>query len=364
MNNRVLLSSLPSERHNGNPHICYFMKRRSRRTAPLPKSTRPPYERMVRIHHALQAEKYPNCSSLTQDLDVSGKTIQRDLDFMRDRLNLPITFSPAKRGFHYTEAVDQFPLVEVTESEVLAFFVAQKVLAQYQGTPFARPLARAFEKLTAALQGSVTFPLVAMDDTITFKLSGTVEMDADTFRILHSAIVKKLEIKFRYRKRSSDDSAWRTVQPYFIHGALNGWYLIAYDCDRADFRTFAIQRIREIRKCSTRFERKTDVTPESLLKSSLGTYLGEGHYDIRIRFDKVAAGLVRERNWHASEKKQELPNGELELSMVLGSLFEAEQWVLSWGRHATVITPTELRQSIRNHVEQLQKRYVSDITHL
>src|SRR5690606_13920321 len=123
MNNRVLLSSLPSERHNGNPHICYFMKRRSRRTAPLPKSTRPPYERMVRIHHALQAEKYPNCSSLTQDLDVSGKTIQRDLDFMRDRLNLPITFSPAKRGFHYTEAVDQFPLVEVTESEVLAFFV-------------------------------------------------------------------------------------------------------------------------------------------------------------------------------------------------------------------------------------------------
>ena len=50
--------------------------------------TRPPIDRMMQIHSELAAGKFPNCSTLARRIEVSPKTIQRDLDFMRDRMNL------------------------------------------------------------------------------------------------------------------------------------------------------------------------------------------------------------------------------------------------------------------------------------
>ena len=114
--------------------------------------SRPPLERMQRLHDLLRNEKPVNCQQLGREFEVSYKTIQRDLDFMRDRLNLPIEYEATKYTFRYSEPVEAFPLVSVSEGEILALFVAQKVLAQYRGTPFEKTLASAFHKLTGALQ--------------------------------------------------------------------------------------------------------------------------------------------------------------------------------------------------------------------
>jgi hypothetical protein len=54
--------------------------------------SRPPLERMLRIHQALQGGGFPNASKLASEIEVATKTIHRDIEFMRDRLNLPIEF--------------------------------------------------------------------------------------------------------------------------------------------------------------------------------------------------------------------------------------------------------------------------------
>jgi predicted DNA-binding transcriptional regulator YafY len=64
--------------------------------------SRPPLERMALIHGELLAGKYPNSQTLAQMLEVSPKSIQRDIDFMRDRLRLPIEYDPRAWGFYYT----------------------------------------------------------------------------------------------------------------------------------------------------------------------------------------------------------------------------------------------------------------------
>lgn len=66
--------------------------------------SRPPLERMQRIHRAVQAGEYPNCSTLAKTMEVAKKTIQRDIEFMRDRQNLPIEFSHQKNGYYITIA--------------------------------------------------------------------------------------------------------------------------------------------------------------------------------------------------------------------------------------------------------------------
>ena len=64
---------------------------------------------MLRIHQALQAGGFPNATALAREADVSSKTIHRDLEFVRDRLNLPIEFDGRRNGYTYTGEVSGFP---------------------------------------------------------------------------------------------------------------------------------------------------------------------------------------------------------------------------------------------------------------
>src|SRR5256885_12028018 len=90
------------------------MKSKAKGARSLPFS-RPPLERMLRIHRAIQTGKYPNATALAGELEVSTKSIYRDIEFMRDRLELPIEFDSARNGFHYTQQVAGFPTLQITE---------------------------------------------------------------------------------------------------------------------------------------------------------------------------------------------------------------------------------------------------------
>jgi biotin operon repressor len=71
-------------------------------------------------------KKFPNCRKLAHELEVSEKTIQRDIEFMRYQLGLPIEYDQLHFGFVYTEPVTSFPNIQVSEGEIVALFVAQK----------------------------------------------------------------------------------------------------------------------------------------------------------------------------------------------------------------------------------------------
>src|SRR5881394_422681 len=101
------------------------MKLRTHQTAEVLHS-RPPLERMLRIHQAIESGKFPNMTTLARELEVSTKSIQRDLDFMRDRLGLPIAYDGSRVGFHYTEKVSSFPTMQITEGELVALVIAEK----------------------------------------------------------------------------------------------------------------------------------------------------------------------------------------------------------------------------------------------
>jgi predicted DNA-binding transcriptional regulator YafY len=67
-----------------------------------------PIARMQLIYEAIRAERRPNCSLLAKRLEVSAKTVQRDIDYMRYQLNLPIEYDQERHGFYFTEPVASF----------------------------------------------------------------------------------------------------------------------------------------------------------------------------------------------------------------------------------------------------------------
>jgi len=143
--------------------------------------SRPPLERMLRLHERLKAVSYPNCRKLASELEVSPKTIQRDIDFMRDRLGLPIEYDQLQFGFYYTEPVANFPSIEVSQGEIIALFVARKALEQYRGTSFERSLRTAFQKISEGLREKVEFQWTDVDSAFSFRGLGRSVADIDLF---------------------------------------------------------------------------------------------------------------------------------------------------------------------------------------
>lgn len=313
----------------------------------------------MRMHARLQAGRYPNCRKLADELEVSSKTVQRDLDFMRYRLGLPIEYDQLHFGFYYTEPVSSFPNVEISEGELVALYVGQKALTQYKGTSFEAPLLTAFRKITDGLRDTISVTWSDLDSAISFRSTGRTVADVHLFEELSHAVFKQVEVRFEYKKPGATRYENRYVQPYHLGCIENLWYLFAFDLDRGQLRTFALPRVRNVRMSKTRFRRPMDFSIGRYLEQSFGVFARptKTKHSIRISFDSFAAPLVQERQWHPSQKIKQLRNGGIELCLTLGNLQEIERWILSWGSHAQALEPAELKERIAKTVSALAETY-------
>jgi predicted DNA-binding transcriptional regulator YafY len=322
-----------------------------------PRTTRPPLLRMIRTHELLSAGRYPNCSLLAREFEVSAKTIQRDVDFMRDQLVLPIEYDSARHGFAYTRAVGQFPLITVSEGELVALLVAQKAVEQYRGTSFEKPLQTAFQKLVSSLGDEASVSLHELSEAVSFYSAGVPLGQINVFELLTEAVMSSQLVEFDYLSLRARKPERRCAAPYHLACINNQWYLIARDQSRRDLRTFALTRIDDVKKLKISFERPTDFSVSKMLSGSFAAFEAGTTERVRIRFDTFAARLVSERQWHKSQAIRPIGQAGIELTMRVGVAPDLESWILGWGDHAEVIEPVDLRDRIAGTIRSMAAKY-------
>src|SRR5208282_289320 len=191
--------------------------------------SRPPLARMLQIHQALQSGGYPNATLLASQLEVCTKSIHRDLEFMRDRLELPIQYDGKRFGFFYTEPVEAFPTLQITEGELFALVVAERALQQYRGTSFEKPLLSAIRKMEQALPDTISLNLAEIEQTISFRTRAEPVLDLKIFDALAKAVARRRQLELNYRKPGQAKTEPRLVDPYHLANINGEWFLFAYD---------------------------------------------------------------------------------------------------------------------------------------
>jgi proteasome accessory factor B len=312
---------------------------------------------MMRLHGMLKNNEYPNCPKLAKEMEISVRTLKRDVDFMKCRLNLPIEYDAQKYGYYYSKPVNQFPNLQLTEAELFALLVAHKAIAQYHGTEVQKPLESAFRKLTGQLDQSTLYTLGNLDGALSFRPFAPADADLATFESLTTALKESRAVTFVYKKLGAKKAQRRHVHPYHLACIDNHWYLFAFDVDRQAIRTFSLTRLSRLDVTRQKFTRRQDFNADEYLRGSFQVFKGGGNYEVVIVFDDWATDLLRGRKWHASQEMTDLPNGESRLRLRLNNLEEVESWIMSWGIHATVIAPTELRERILNTLEAMLPHY-------
>jgi predicted DNA-binding transcriptional regulator YafY len=318
--------------------------------------TRPPLERITRIHRLIENSEYLNSKQLARELEVSFRTVKRDIMFMKERLNLPIQFDAARNGYYFSKPVPKFPQLPISERETFALFIASKAIEQYRGTPFHAMLHATFRKLSGQLDDSIRYSVGSLEQVLSFRPLAPAETEVKTFELLTQAVRERRAVKFMYRNRGQTKFKSRHVHPQHIACVDNQWCLFAWDCNRRGDRTFVLTRLKRLKITHERFTRSEKFDLNKVLSGSIGRFKGREDHEILLELDAWGADDVRGRQLHSSQILTEMPRGGLRVRLRLSSLEEIETLVLSMGTHATVIAPPDLRARVRRVAEEVVRR--------
>jgi predicted DNA-binding transcriptional regulator YafY len=321
-------------------------------------ASRPPLRRLLALDRLLRANRYPNARSAAAALEVHPRTIHRDLVFLRDSWGAPLAFSHRHNGYYYREADYALPLLRLSEGELVALFLAERLMDQYRDSPLAKDLATAFQKVTAALPDEVTIDLAHLAEAYSFRHRPAALGEAARFRMLARAVREGRQLELTYWAASRDATSRRVVDPYHLVSVEGDWYLVAYCHLREEVRMFAPGRIRAVRETGERFERPADFRIGAYLDATFKVVRGAGPArQVRLRFTAAVARYVREREWHPSQRLQARRDGSLVLTLRVNHLLEVRRWVLSYGADCEVLAPADLRDEVRAELRRMQKLY-------
>ena len=307
-------------------------------------SQRQQLERIMEIDRRIRDEEYPNADRLSGILEVSRRVIFNDRDFMINRLGAPIEFDRVRRGWYYTDKTWILPGMIVTEGELLAFFLSVEISKRYLGTSLESSLRSAVEKISKGVKGPVTVDMDTLRSHYTFSAPMLISANEQFLLDIHHAIYGSQCLWMRYFAAYRGEYTERTVMPYHLNNVRGDWYLIAFDKLRNEFRTFLVSRIDNLKILPEKFIRDAKFSVSDWMGSAFQADRGGELTDVSIKFNTVTARYIRERNWHVSQKIEELEDGSLILHLKTGGLGEVKRWVLQYGSGAEVLSPESLRQ--------------------
>lgn len=321
------------------------------------RQSRPPLVRMQHIDRELRNNGYPNCNRVARHFEVSSKSIQRDIEYMRDMLNAPIDYDKKKKGYFYKQHWTFLTSAFLDRHEAEALIATKKVLSRYQGTPYYQEISSALDKVLQYLPPSHSENGIL--DIYSFEQPSSAEIDTKSFMLLDEAIRNSRKVAITYHAPSKQEKTERTVHPYRLHydHSKSTWYLIAYCELRQATRKFAVNRIRSITPCATGFTIPESFSIEKYLEQTFDQCAGVEEQAIVIRFTPYQSQWIKEHRWHPTQQIEEHEDGSITLYMKVSALDAVKRWVMRYGKEAEVVEPEELRDMIREEVTKMVDMY-------
>lgn len=320
------------------------------------RQTRAVMYRVLMIHRMLENGACPCVKDIAEKLEVSRRTIERDIELLRDQFGAPLEYDHFKKGYRYTRSFS-LPTIKLTEGEVAVLLMGQRLLAETAGTIFADSARHVVNKLPLLLADKVSIDMNSFAGEISFgspPVRGDEDMLTSHFRLLSEAIAKSHTVNTEYYTATRDASSRRDYDPYHLRMEAGAWYVIGYCHTRKELRTLAVARIRSLELTDRAFKRPSDFSIDEYLDHSWGIERG-AEYNVKVAFDAIQARWIRERQWHHNQKLTDLKVGGVLLEVTVSGLESIKRWILGFGSHARVLEPAELVSEIRNEAQGILK---------
>jgi len=300
--------------------------------------------RLLRLITLLQSGRKYTADELAQELEVSRRTIFRDLN-MLEMAHIPYYFD-AEHGGYQINRHFFLPPVNLTLGEALAMLVLSGGLRGAGKLPLLSEGTRAAVKLESVLPAAIREHVGSVIDNVSMTLGplSRHEQLGGMFEQLAGAIVRQCVCELVYLSFRERKQITVTVHPLRLVFRSRAWYLIAFSETHKQVRTFKLGRIRKLTVSDKTFTPPKGVDLESHFGRAWGM-IPEGRlYDVRLHFDSKVAGNVAEVQWHPTQQVEWNDDGSIEFCARVDGLGEITWWILGYGDQVEVLEPPALRK--------------------
>ncbi|MFD5146696.1 helix-turn-helix transcriptional regulator [Streptomyces sp. NPDC058401] len=244
--------------------------------------------RLLSLLSLLQTPREWPGSELAERLRVSARTIRRDIDRLRE-LGYPVEATLGADGGYRLVAGAAMPPLVLDDEEAVAIAVGLRAGAGHAIEGVEEASVRALAKLEQVLPARLRRRVGALQSaTVALTRGDGASVDPRTLTAIASAVAGPERLRFAYRDREGAASR-RLVEPYRLVSTGSRWYLVAYDMERRDWRTFRVDRVSEPGATGVRFApRELPMDAEEFVRRGLRG--GESTYRVDVTF-AVEAGL-------------------------------------------------------------------------
>jgi predicted DNA-binding transcriptional regulator YafY len=198
--------------------------------------------RMLRLLSLLQTHRYWPGNELADRLDVSARTLRRDVDRLRE-LGYPVDAARGVAGGYQLQAGAAVPPLLLDDEEAVAIAVGLRTAAAGAVAGFEETSVRALAKVIQLLPPRLRKRIDALQATTSNGVfGGGPSIDATALTTIAMACRGEERLRFGYTTRDGD-AAVRVVEPHRLVSLGRRWYLVGWDLDRADWRTFRVDRL-------------------------------------------------------------------------------------------------------------------------
>jgi proteasome accessory factor B len=320
---------------------------------------RPLWRRLQTIHHEIKEGRRPNTSSLAKSLSVSSKTVQRDIDYLRDELEAPIDFDREENGYRYSRSDYVLPFLPVDGNDLFSIGVAAQVFALFGGTPVGRDLKACYERLARLMPPAVRLrPEIVMEKLALRAPFRPVREEA--WQAVSEAMQRGVALSIRYHRPGGPEEDTRLVRPYGFVLSGRDWMMLAEDQAAGVVKSFYLSRIQSAALTEQRYTIPKSFNPNTFFRDTFGLFVGGGKpFRFRVRFSREVSEEIREQQWHPDQKVEMSREGEVTLELPARSIQEARRFVLTYGTDAEALSPPELIADLAAQTSGLTRTYGS-----
>jgi predicted DNA-binding transcriptional regulator YafY len=252
--------------------------------------------RLLRLLSLFQGRRYWSGAELADRLEVTARTLRRDVDKLRS-LGYPIHSSAGVEGGYQLGAGATMPPLLLDDEEAVAVALGVRAAATGAIQGIEEASLRALSKIEQILPPRLGRRVAALQSMIVSGGGSRVRADARTLSVLASACRDRESVRFEYRDFNGSEST-RQAEPYRLVNTWRGWYLVAWDMARRDWRTFRVDRIAPGVRVGVAFE------PRSLPAKDLVAYVAQGvrrasPCHARVKLLVSAEAMAKRSPWFA-----------------------------------------------------------------
>lgn len=314
--------------------------------------------RILAVDSLIREGGFPNAATLAKKLEMTPRTIQRDIEYMRDMYSAPIEYDYDHRGYYYSEPNFFIKSVLLTEGEFFSITLFDQMLEQYRNTPLEDDLRRIFAKIAQSLPATVSVQSAFLNNQMSFIPDTAGKVDPKVFKAIFTALKTKSTITFDYQPLSKETYMKRTVDPYHAISQKGNWYVIGLCHDKNEPRMFTFSRIQNAALTKKHFTIPPTFNPNDYFDREMGVWASSREpVTVELLFDKEIRTFAIDRQWHSGQTVEQRKDGSVYVKFTTTQMPEVLRWVLGQGHTVKVLGPGELVDMVRDEAGKVRGMY-------